>query len=164
MMPKIKKILYATDLSPNSASLVFSYAVDMAKRYDADIIMLHVVESVHPVTYAGASVAAMMKSAIKQDQETGLEEIKKRIETFCQNTEAEIGFPCRQLVTKILVPIGNPVDEILKAADEEGCDAIVLGTHQKGFLSQAFLGSVTRSILERTRKPVFVVPMPSEKS
>jgi len=162
-MPEIKKILYATDLSPNSASLVFSYAIDMAKKYGATIVMLHAVEPVHIVAYAGSTVAGMMKGAQKQEQETGLEEIKKRIQAFCEEKEAELGFPCQQLIEKILVPLGNPVHEILRVTDEEGCDAIVLGTHQKGFLTQAFLGSVTREILERTCKPVFVVPMPSEK-
>jgi nucleotide-binding universal stress UspA family protein len=163
-MREIKKILYATDLSQNTSSLVFSYAVDMAKKYDATIIILHAVEPVHIVSYAGSGVAAMMKNSQKQDQETDLEEIKKRIEAFCLRTEDQLGFPCTQWVSKILVPLDNPVDAILKAADEEGCDTIVLGTHQKGLLSQAFLGSVTRSVLERTRKPVFVVPMPSEKN
>jgi nucleotide-binding universal stress UspA family protein len=57
---------------------------------------------------------------------------------------------------------GDPVEEILKAVDEEGCDVIVLGTHGKGFLEQTFLGSVSSSVLLRTRKPVFVIPLPSE--
>lgn len=69
-----------------------------------------------------------------------------------------------ELVSKILVPIGHPVEEILKAADEESCDAIVLGTHGKGFLKQTFLGSVAGSVLERARKPVFIIPLPLEKS
>ena len=37
MIPKIKKNLYATDLSPNSA-YVFRYAVNSAIKHDADII------------------------------------------------------------------------------------------------------------------------------
>ncbi|HMK52713.1 MAG TPA: universal stress protein, partial [Thermodesulfobacteriota bacterium] len=52
--------------------------------------------------------------------------------------------------------------EILKVVDEEACDVIVLGTHGKGFLEQTFLGSVSSSLLLRTRKPVFLVPLPSE--
>jgi nucleotide-binding universal stress UspA family protein len=55
------------------------------------------------------------------------------------------------------------VEEILKVVDEEGCDVIVLGTHGKGFLEQTFLGSVSSSVLLRTRKPVFIIPLPSEK-
>jgi nucleotide-binding universal stress UspA family protein len=43
MIPEIKKILYATDLSEN-ARHAFGYAVSLANRYDAGITVLHVVE------------------------------------------------------------------------------------------------------------------------
>jgi nucleotide-binding universal stress UspA family protein len=56
------------------------------------------------------------------------------------------------------------VAEILKVADEEGCDVIVLGTHGKGFLKQTLLGSVSSSVLIRTQKPVFVIPLPSKNT
>ncbi|MGZ3559114.1 MAG: universal stress protein, partial [Thermodesulfobacteriota bacterium] len=59
---------------------------------------------------------------------------------------------------------GHPVEEILKAADEEQCSLIVLGTHGKGFLRHTFLGSVARSVLDRGRKPVFIVPLPHEET
>jgi nucleotide-binding universal stress UspA family protein len=54
------------------------------------------------------------------------------------------------------------VEEILRVVDEEGCDVIVIGTHSKGFLQQALVGSVCNSVLHRTRKPVLVVPLPAE--
>jgi len=164
MMPEVKKILYATDLSQNTSSLVFSYAVDLAKRFNAQIVILHSIENIRYMGDDGISIelGEMLEEAKRQERKTNIEEINKRIEAFCKRTETQVGFSCTQLVSKILVPQGNPVDEILKAADEEGCDVIVLGPHKKGFLKEAFLGSVTRSVLERTSKPVFVVPMPSK--
>ena len=76
--------------------------------------------------------------------------------------DAQTGISSVDFVSHILIRPGHPVEEILRAADEEGCDVIVLGTHGKGFLKQTFLGSVSNSVLVRTRKPVFVVPLPSE--
>ncbi len=165
MVPKINKILYATDLSKNS-SYAFFYAVDMAKTHNAKIVILHSIEPVHHIYSEGMSVygEAMLDKAKKREQETDIEEIKKHLQQFCEKTETQIGSPCVELVSKILVPLGHPVDEILKVADDEGCDAIVLGTHGKGFLRQTFLGSVAGSVLERTRKPVFIIPLPSEKT
>ena len=165
MIPQIKNILYATDLSKNSA-YAFFYAVDMAKRHDARIVILHSLEPVRQIYSEGMTdrVEEMLQSAKKQERKTDLEEIKKSIQAFCNRTETQIGAPCVELVSKILVPLGHPVEEILKAADEESCDTIVLGTHGKGFLRQTFLGSVAGSVLERTRKPVFVIPLPSEKT
>jgi len=51
MIPKIKKILYATDLSKNSA-YAFRYAVNSSKHHDADIIILHVLEPLSSTSHA----------------------------------------------------------------------------------------------------------------
>jgi nucleotide-binding universal stress UspA family protein len=47
MIPQIKKILYATDLSKNS-SYAFLYATDLARRHDARITILHAIEPIPP--------------------------------------------------------------------------------------------------------------------
>ena len=165
MIPKIKKILYATDLSKNS-SYAFLYAVDMARRHDAKIVILHSVEPVPGsfYVYSAGAGAMSLKEDEEQRQKAELNEIRKRVEEFPKRMEAYIGSSCFGLVSKVLVPLGYPVEEILEAANEEGCDAIVLGTHGKGFLKQMFLGSTAVKVLERTRKPVFIVPLPSEKT
>jgi hypothetical protein len=105
-----------------------------------------------------------MARAKGEERKTDIEEIKKSLQEFCKRTETQMGGPCVELVSKILVPLGHPVEEILKATDEESWDAIVIGSHGKGFLRQTFLGSVAASVLERTRKPVFIIPLPSEKT
>ena len=165
MIPEIKRILYATDLTKNSA-YAFFYAADMAKRYNARIVILHSIERIRHMYDEGASfqLEEMLRKAKTQERKTDIQEIQKGLQDFCKRTETQMGGPCVELVSKILVPLGHPVEEILKAADEESCDAIVLGTHGKGFLRMTFLGSVAGSVLERTRKPVFIIPLPSEKS
>jgi nucleotide-binding universal stress UspA family protein len=165
MIPEIKNILYATDLSKNS-SYAFLYAVDMAKRHKARIVILHSVGPVHYMYPEDMSyrIFEMLENAKKMERATDFEEIKKELQKFCEKIENQIGPPCVELVSKILVPLGHPVEEILNAADKEGCDAIVLGTHGKGFLKHTFLGSVAEAVLARTRKPVLVIPLPSEKT
>jgi nucleotide-binding universal stress UspA family protein len=158
MIPKIKKILYATDLSKNSA-YAFYYAVDMAKRHDAEIIMLHAIEPIPASTFATAT-----DKAEHSQHEVSMEVIRNRLRKFCEKVEEKNSIACLTLVTKILVQVGYPPEEILKAADEEGCDLIVLGNHGKGFLRQTFLGSVSGSVLARARKPVFIIPLPSERT
>jgi nucleotide-binding universal stress UspA family protein len=160
MIPQIKNILYATDLSKNS-SYAFLYAVDMAKKHDARIVILHAIEPIPSYAEAYAAITAEFK---KKQHEEIVESMKKHLQGFCRKAEAEIGPPCVELVSKILVPIGYPPNEILSAAVEERCDVIVLGTHGKGFLAHTFLGSVSSAVLHRTRKPVFIVPLPSEKT
>jgi nucleotide-binding universal stress UspA family protein len=159
MIPQIKKILYATDLSKNS-SYAFLFAIDMARRHDARIVVLHAIE---PVPSYAESYGALTDEAKKKQHDEMIEFMKNHLGEFCKKAECEIGSPCVELVSKILVPVGYPPNEILSVADEEGCEVIVLGTHGKGFLAHTFLGSVSSSVLHRTRKPVFIIPLPSEK-
>jgi len=166
MIPQIKKILYATDLTKNS-SYAFYFATDLARKHDAKIIILHCIPSIPPTVYYEAGLAddnktlKKIKATEKQDD---VEEIKKRVLGFCRNVESQIGPPCVDLVSDVIVREGYAPEEILSSADAEACDVIVLGTHGKGWLKQAFLGSVARSVLERTKKPVFVIPLPSDKT
>ena len=51
MIPKLQKILYATDLSSNSV-YALRYAMDSALKHDADLIILHVFEKVDPASNA----------------------------------------------------------------------------------------------------------------
>jgi len=154
MIPQIKKILFATDLSENS-TYAFYYAIHMAKRDEAKIVILHAIEPLPPMLITFEDfVFKVAKDRIKA--------VKERLQKFSQKVDARIGTSSVEFVSNTLVRMGDPVEEILKAVDEEGCDVIVLGTHGKGFLEQTFLGSVSSSVLLRTRKPVFLVPLPSE--
>jgi nucleotide-binding universal stress UspA family protein len=158
MIPEIKKILYATDLSKNSL-YAFTFATDMAKKYGAKIVILHAIESIPP--YVEAYTGMTIESKKKQ-MDDSIEEMKKRLQTFCTKMEGQIGPPCVELVSKILVTRGHPPEEILNAAEEEACDMIVLGTHGKGFLAHTFLGSVSSAVLQRTRRPVCIIPLPEK--
>lgn len=160
MTSQIKKILYATDLTKNS-SYAFLYATDMARRHDARIVILHAIE---PVPAYAAAYTGITDELKRKQQEETVEEIRQRLGEFCKRTETQIGPPCVELVSKILVLRGHPPEEILNAANKEGCDAIVLGSHGKGFLAHAFLGSVSNAVLNRTQKPVLIIPLPSEKT
>ena len=165
MIPQIKKILYATDLSKNSV-YAYRYAMNMAEKYNAEIVILHVIEPIPPQVKHYVSIyvnEARWEEKIKTEQEMAIEQIKKRLQEFCKR-ESQDDPRCLLLVTKILVQPGHPVEEILKAAEEEACDVIILGTHGKGFLKQTFLGSVARSVLDRSRKPVFIIPLPHEET
>ena len=162
MIPKIRKILYATDLSENSA-YAFYFAIDFAQTHNANIIILHVVEPISPDVMPYMERGEIVRIE-KDNIREATEEIKNRLQSFCRGVEVEIGPPCIELVSKTLVPLGNPTDQILNTADTEDCDLIILGTHGKGFLAHTFLGSVSSAVLHRARKPVFIIPLPSEKS
>jgi nucleotide-binding universal stress UspA family protein len=160
MIPEIKKILYATDLSKNS-SYAFYYAIQLARKFDAKITILHAIEPI-PV-YIEAYAVSVAQRVEEEDREKTIVHIQQLLQEFCRKVETQMGSPCAVLVTNTLVRLSNPVEEILKVADEEKCDAIILGSHGKGFLKQAFLGSVSSAVLHRSKKPVLIIPIPTEK-
>jgi nucleotide-binding universal stress UspA family protein len=161
MLPRIKRILYATDLSPNS-KFAFRYAINSALKHDARIIILHVLEPISP------AVRALMESYLSDDQrkkifdakiDYTIELIEKRLKVFC---DEELAGDPRTIdrVQSIEVCEGFPPDDILEKANALDCDAIVMGTHGKGVIANTFLGSTAKRVLRRARKPVFIIPLP----
>ncbi len=164
MIPQIKKVLYATDLTKNSSYAAY-FAADMARKHDAKVVIFHCIAPIHPAIYYEIGIPdedGVLETLREREKGEAVAEIRKRLLEFYQKVESEIGSPYVGPVSDITIVVGYPVEEILKAA--EGCDVIVLGTHGKGWLKQTFLGSVARSVLERTRIPVFIIPLPSDQS
>jgi nucleotide-binding universal stress UspA family protein len=161
MIPEIRKILYTTDLSDNSA-YVFRYGINSAKKHNAHITILHVIEALP--TMARALVETHLGEdkhhrIIEETVDAIKDKIRKRLKLFCE-TELKDEPECAERVDAIEVCEGFPPDVILKKADELGCDAIIMGTHGKGVMEHTFLGSTAQRVLRRTRKPVFVIPLP----
>ena len=61
---------------------------------------------------------------------------------------------------RIEIREGYPADEILKEANTANANMIVMGTHGKGALENTFVGSVAQKVMRRSRRPIFVVPLP----
>jgi len=161
IIPEIKKILYATDLSEN-ARHAFSYAMSMANRYGAGITILHVLQEASPyrdsliVNILGEEKWASLR---KENEQKVLDILKGRLEKFCEDASKELP-ACPFITDEIVVKIGNPADEILGELERNNCDVVIMGAHGHGVIGEAFLGSVSRRVLRRSHKPVMVVRMP----
>ena len=63
----------------------------MARQHDAKIVILHSVEPLRDTSYAYAEAAldpGQLKEDKKQERTTELNEIKKRVEQFCERMDA----------------------------------------------------------------------------
>jgi nucleotide-binding universal stress UspA family protein len=172
LLPKVdvKKILYTTDLS-ETALHAFAYAVSLASLYNAGITILHVL-------FEDPDIESKIAPYIGNDQWV---EIKNRhylearealigkkrdnvamhevLHSFSEKVKA--GTDVQTFVTdEIVVERGNPVEQILKVADDRQCDLIVMGSHGHGALEDALIGSTARRVLRRSKKPVLVVRLP----
>lgn len=165
MIPRIQKILYATDLSPNSI-YALRYAMNSAIKHDADIIILHVLEKVDPASHVMLDLY-LYEERHQEIVEEKISEtkalIKERLRTLRDKELA--GHPeYGDKVISIEVCEGFPAENILSKAQELNCDEIIMGTHSKGIIANTFLGSTAKRVLRRTRKPVLIIPLPKEKN
>lgn len=161
MIPDIKKILFASDVSKNSFHTL-RYALHLAMKFDAKITILHVLEEVSEDAQL-ALLAYIDKERRRELFETRItrtrNRIRERLEAFCKKIYKDAP-ECVDAVESIQIIDGYPADEILKAAKGLHCDAIIMGAHKKGVTSYTYLGSVTQRVLQRARMPVLVVPLP----
>jgi nucleotide-binding universal stress UspA family protein len=166
MIPTIKNILYATDLSKNSA-YAFRYAVNSAQKHDARIHLLHVFERLSPAAEKMIEIQVEqsqfeeLKRKWDHQKEIQIQRIQDRLREFARR---ELGNEAQALnrVASIVVVEGAPEVEILRKMKELDCDILIMGTHSHGIVDHAFLGSVAEKVLRRINKPVFVIPIPSE--
>ena len=171
MVPEIKKILFATDLSKNSRH-AFNYAVSAADRYGATITILHVMEETSP------SANRHLKSFIGEESWQELQKsheqevkqiligkqkegaiIREALHEFCEQVQKDFT-KCEIITDEIVVTKGNVVTEILAETQAREIDLIVMGYHSRGKLEEAVVGSTTRRVLRQSKIPVLLVRLP----
>jgi nucleotide-binding universal stress UspA family protein len=163
-VPEIQKILYLTDLSRN-ARYAFSYAASMANHYGAGVTILHVVEEPSPgalamvTDFVGEERWEKMR---EEKRDKVVQTLKSRLENFCEEVSEELP-ACPFIVDDILVKVGNPVDLILEQTDKTDYDVVVMGSRGLGLLSGAVLGSTSKRVLRRCKKPVLVIRLPEDE-
>jgi nucleotide-binding universal stress UspA family protein len=163
IIPEINKILYSTDLSPN-ARFAFSYAASLANRYDAGVTIFHVLEDLSPTSDSLViNIIGQEKwnELRNRNEKEVLDTIKARLAKFCEDVQTELP-SCPFITDNIIVKIGNPVDEILQEIENNDFDLVVMGAHGQGALADALMGSTSRRVLRRCKKPVLVVRLPEE--
>jgi nucleotide-binding universal stress UspA family protein len=128
--------LHPTDFSEHSES-AFRLACALAWDYKARLVLLHVLPP-PMVIYAGGLAPA--------DMWRDTDEAKGRL----RRMEAE----AHRVRVESLVMEGDPVDMILRAAEETQSDVIVMGTHGRTALARLVLGSVAEGVLRKAHCPV----------
>jgi len=161
MIPEIKKMLYATDLSSNSA-YALGLTLNSANLHHAEVVILHVIE--RPTIGYAPMLAVSVDDKARQDFfNEHAEDVKTRVRKRLEIIHAkDIRDNPTYVDTKISIEVceGYPAETILNMADDLNCDMIIMGTHGKGVLGNTFLGSTAKRVLRRTRKPIFIIPLP----
>jgi nucleotide-binding universal stress UspA family protein len=145
------KILHPTDFS-ECAAQAQATAVDLAGKLGAEIVLLQVL--VQTPLY-GESILNMPKVQSVYDAQRKWTE--ETLEARADDLRR------RGLKASWRAQVGVPFEEIVKVAEEEHADMIVMGTHGRSGLGRALLGSVAERVVRLAPCPVLTVrPVKSE--
>lgn len=172
MIPQIKKILFASDLTENSRH-AFYYAASTATRHGGSIILLHVVEKL-PTGMRQRLAMLGRTDTLQELREAHEREVRdiligknkdyclihNALTDFYQSANSK-GANLNCGPQDILIEEGDVAEEILKAASHHNCDLIVMGSHT-GIWGATAIGSATKTVLHKSRVPVLIVPPPCE--
>ncbi len=154
MTTTIRKILLPIDFS-EAVQPAIELAATMAKKFGASIDLLHVWQpplliplpvvvipsapETRPVNLeelARTTAGAQMKDLVDRLRDQGVTDVHSR------------------------VGVGSPAHEIVELAGLGHFDLIVMGTHGRGGIAHAVLGSVAERVVRRAKCPVLTVRGP----
>ena len=102
----------------------------------------------------GTGMAATMPFSVRPPDTARSDDIPTPVDVAAQRAEhvvAEAG-----VHAKPLGDTGDPADAIIAAAEHNGADVIVVGTHEHGWLNRLFTSSVTEKVVRKADTPVLV--------
>jgi nucleotide-binding universal stress UspA family protein len=140
-VPVLETIAVGTDGSP-TASKAVEAAVEMARRFDSELVLLSAFKNSHDVRAEGHTDVELQWTTNKDAR---VREILARTEQELRDANVD----CRTMIDE-----GDPADVLIRLAEE--CDADLLVIGNKG-LQRRILGSVPNTVTHRVQCSVYVV-------
>jgi universal stress protein A len=141
----IKRILFPTDFS-HTGDAALAFATSLAKESDGRLIVVHVQEA--PLAYGGGEMYYGIPEPTTDELMNMLHDVKP--------TDSSVPVEYR-LVT------GDPADAVVRLAEDDEVDLIVLGSHGRTGLTRLLMGSVAEAIVRKAHCPVLVYKQPTRK-
>lgn len=144
-MKTFKKILFPVDLSETSQKIV-PYVLIMAERFQAEIHLLFVARVFEYFTsiYVPHPSVDKFEAEITEGATRRLKEFKEEFFSAVKDV-------------KTTVVSGYCSEEIIKYAQKEKIDLIIIGTHGRRGIDKVVFGSVAERVLQNSPVPVLLV-------
>jgi nucleotide-binding universal stress UspA family protein len=156
--PLFTKILVPVDFSPCSEE-AFRVALTLAKTFQAQLLLLHVIDTSALATFNQLGLLAVPSDA--QGQKRRLRHHARLNVRQLLESESTKGVN----VTRIVLE-GGPFVEIAKTARMEKVDLVVMGSYggRSGNVDKIFFGSTAEKVVRTAGCPVLTVPLPPKPS
>ena len=146
-MISLKRILVPTDFSETSKAAV-KYAMALAQAFGGKLHVLHVSEK------ASTDMATEFPLGIEASTQDAVRERLLKILTPKEE---------KALHPEFVMRAGAPHVEIVRYASEHNIDLIVMGTHGRGLVAHAVMGSVAEKVVRKAPCPVLTVRVPQHE-
>ncbi len=165
MLPKVNRILYATDLS-ESAKPAFFWAMSLAEQYGAEISIIHVIPDMVEIMSGSMGYdlsahfdADQLVKYNEEGQSTAMASVKERVKSVYNEMKDELP-SCRVDLHHIVIKSGDTVQEIIAESGRNNYDMVVMGSHGHGIIEGFLLGSVARGVVNKCVVPVLTIKIP----
>jgi len=145
-----KKMLVVLDGS-QLAEIVFPYTKELAGRLDIDVILLHVYSQIM------RGYAPMYKAYI----ETAAKNIGMQAQQIQQSSG--MSKSAKPVEVRGELVMGYHADEILRFAEDNAVDLIIMASHGRSGAQRWSIGSVADKILRASKIPVWLIHADAEK-
>lgn len=144
-MKAINKILFPVDLSEASSKLAPD-VIDFARKFGAELHLLLVTG-----TFEKFKTFYIPHPSLKTFGDEVLRGGQKRLVEYVEENFSEFS------KVKTAVVQGDPAEEILKYAEAEKVDLVIMGTHGRKGLDRILFGSVANEVVKRSPAPVLTI-------
>jgi nucleotide-binding universal stress UspA family protein len=141
-----KHILIPTDGTERSARAI-AQGIALAKVLNATVTALTATSPVPPIVLEG------LPSPIFNEE---LEQNTKEYAMKCLSVATQAAAAAEVRCEAIHVKHDRPWEAIIEAAEQKGCDLIVMASHGRAGVSAVVLGSETNKVLTHSKIPVLV--------
>ena len=157
-----EKVLVPLDGSRLSAKAI-DYAVEVAKRFSSEILLLEVIEPVNPIippVMPGGTDAGLTASPIAIQNAVKAAQIEEKADV--KQAKRYLSSKVRQLEAKGVkssshIVMGVPADMILAFGKKNKIGLVIMTTSGKSGLKRALMGSVADKIIRDPGFPVLVI-------
>lgn len=125
-----------------------TYAIDLAKKHDAELVVLNIVSLVPSSQFEYANIGRMREIETAETEKTQQEINKVKQKAIEKKVWVE---------TAVLVKYTKVVKEIVEYAEQMKIDMIVIGSRGMTGIKKMLLGSVAEGVVTYSHCPVLVV-------
>ena len=146
-MPRLRRILHATDFSPASTPSL-RWAIELARANRGQLLVLHVMT---PPALAMPAEGYVSPALYESLESSARAQARKRLDAVVARAR-KAGARATGLLLE-----GVPHEVIARTARSRKADLLVIGTHGRSGLAKLFLGSVATRLVSMAPRPVLTV-------